>query len=261
MQLSNALALYQGANPFCSPEAILASNYSAFLEGRLVRVLDFRAPTASAQMAHSAIRAFLAASKYPCVGAKSVLHRASYRFGHYGRISGAGTIPGLARDLCAFLAERHALKGSFASFIAAFEDEGVEEEGFEAALWGALARLRSADDVLHEYAPGFSRDPADRNYAFSFCATAFFVVGMHPRSQRLARRAPYPLLVFNPHDQFKRLRETNGWDRFKDVVRRKEIELQGSLNPNLSDFGDVSEARQYSGKAAPDRWTCPVRIS
>jgi hypothetical protein len=33
--------------------------------------------------------------------------------------------------------------------------------------------------------------------------------------------------------------------------------LQGSLNPNLADFGEQSEARQYSGRATEADWVCP----
>jgi FPC/CPF motif-containing protein YcgG len=40
-------------------------------------------------------------------------------------------------------------------------------------------------------------------------------------------------------------------------VREREIALQGSLNPNLADFGERSEARQYSGRAVEDQWRCP----
>jgi hypothetical protein len=37
------------------------------------------------------------------------------------------------------------------------------------------------------------------------------------------------------------------------------MRLQGSINPNLSDFGVHSEARQYSGRAVEDAWKCPFR--
>ena len=37
------------------------------------------------------------------------------------------------------------------------------------------------------------------------------------------------------------------------------MSLQGTINPNLADFGDASEARQYSGRAVEANWTCPFR--
>jgi len=33
--------------------------------------------------------------------------------------------------------------------------------------------------------------------------------------------------------------------------------VQGSLNPNLADFGERSEARQYSGREVEEHWRCP----
>jgi FPC/CPF motif-containing protein YcgG len=37
----------------------------------------------------------------------------------------------------------------------------------------------------------------------------------------------------------------------------RDLRLQGSLNPNLSDFGKKSDARQYSGRAVEANWKCP----
>ena len=35
------------------------------------------------------------------------------------------------------------------------------------------------------------------------------------------------------------------------------MQLQGSINPMLSDFGEATEARQYSGRAVEDDWRAP----
>lgn len=84
-----------------------------------------------------------------------------------------------------------------------------------------------------------------------------FVVGLHPASSRLSRRFQWPTLVFNPRSQFERLRETGRFERLRGAVREREIALQGTLNPNLADFGEQSEARQYSGRATEQEWQCP----
>ncbi|MDQ6747348.1 MAG: YqcI/YcgG family protein [Candidatus Dormibacteraeota bacterium] len=39
------------------------------------------------------------------------------------------------------------------------------------------------------------------------------------------------------------------------------MRLQGSLNPNLSNYGDRPESRQYSGRAVGDAWRCPMHPS
>ena len=41
---------------------------------------------------------------------------------------------------------------------------------------------------------------------FSLSGTAFFVVGLHPNASRPARQFSSPVLVFNLHAQFERLR-------------------------------------------------------
>ena len=41
------------------------------------------------------------------------------------------------------------------------------------------------------------------------------------------------------------------------TIRAREVALQGSINPMLSDFGEESEARQYSGRTVPDDWVPP----
>ena len=61
--------------------------------------------------------------------------------------------------------------------------------------------------------------PPIREFAFSFAGTAFFVVGLHAASSRMARRFAWPTLMFNPHDQFDRLRETGRYPRFQQVIR------------------------------------------
>ena len=42
------------------------------------------------------------------------------------------------------------------------------------------------------------------------------------------------------------------------VVRDRDREIEGDVNPNLSDFGEHTDARQYSGRAVDDSWRCPV---
>ncbi len=47
------------------------------------------------------------------------------------------------------------------------------------------------------------------------------------------------------------------FDRMQAVIRERELALQGSLNANLSNFGEQSEARQYSGRRVEVGWRCP----
>ncbi len=88
---------------------------------------------------------------------------------------------------------------------------------------------------------------------------AFFVVGMHPDASRAARRFAWPTLVFNAHEQFEHLREDGRYGGLQRQIRARELRLDGTLNPNLADFGRHSEARQYSGRATEDSWRCPFQ--
>jgi FPC/CPF motif-containing protein YcgG len=103
-------------------------------------------------------------------------------------------------------------------------------------------------------------DPESAHFGFSFAGEAFFVVGLHPGSSRLARRFKWPALVFNPHGQFRRLRISGRFQGLRDQVRKRELALQGGLNPNLAEFGAEPESRQYSGRRVPPAWRCPARF-
>jgi uncharacterized protein len=82
---------------------------------------------------------------------------------------------------------------------------------------------------------------------------------MHPNASRQSRRFFMPALAFNAHDQFQNARQTGNFDRIVRAVRTRELRLQGSLNPELREFGTRSEARQYAGRATEDDWKCPFR--
>ena len=100
--------------------------------------------------------------------------------------------------------------------------------------------------------------PDDPMFSFSFGGHALFRRRAASRTAR-AFREPFswPALVFNPHAQFERLRGEGRFERIQHAIREREIALQGSLNPNLADFGERSEARQYSGRAVEENWRCP----
>ena len=253
-----ALGLYGTGNPFSGALARSASNYSAFVDGELVRLLDWKRPSARARLAHEAFRAFVGHAQYPCLGAKAALNRDHYRIATYGSLGSHSASAGLARDLCAFVAERPLMETGFATFFAVFDDIAlIDEREFEKRLWEQLRQLHELDAEHFEYAENVSRDPGDARFAFSFAQTPFFVVGMHPGSSRLARRFPSPALAFNAHAQFDALRAKGLYDRFCAKIRTREKVLQGSLNPNLAAFGERSEARQYAGRAVEDSWECP----
>ena len=148
---------------------------------------------------------------------------------------------------------------TYVAVFAGFEIDDDAESSFERALWNQLTRLHELDREHHAWDPRVSSDPADPTFSYSFASTGFFVVGLHPGSSRAARRFAWPTLVFNAHEQFVALRSKGQFVRLQERIRSRELSLDGSLNPNLADYGEHSEARQYSGKALREDWTCPFR--
>lgn len=208
----------------------------------------------------AAFRAFVGDAAFPCLAGKGVLHRRAYRLGVYGALGDDRPTERarFAGALASFVGGLPEDASRFAAFVAVFPDRApTSEHEFERRLWIELERLHAADATGLEWDRSVSADPESPRFSFSFAGRAMFVVGMHPCSSRLARRFAWPALVFNPRAQFARLRETGHYERLRSAVREREIALQGTLNPNLADFGQASEARQYSGRATESDWRCP----
>lgn len=201
-------------------------------------------------------RDFVQRPDFPCLGAKSVIRLNNYTLRAYGTLGAESDARALVADLARFSAElRDDALSAFVAVFPAAPPEGETE--FERRLWAQLQLVHSADPESARWADGVGSDPEDPDFSFSVGARAFFVVGLHPLSSRLARRFRWPALVFNPHEQFSRLREEGRFEGLRSAIRARDISLQGSENPNLADFGERSEARQYSGRPTEDNWKCP----
>ncbi|HYJ47632.1 MAG TPA: guanitoxin biosynthesis heme-dependent pre-guanitoxin N-hydroxylase GntA [Pyrinomonadaceae bacterium] len=246
-------------NPF--NDASANSAYAAWSRGRLVHPLEpARSPSALMLQVHDSFRAHVLAPEFSCVGGKAAINKTTYRFGFYAEMCSEAATIGLAYDLWEYVRERPSFGTEYATYIASFAAPFVSDElEWEQLLWSQLQSLHDLDCVHHTWDPRVSHDPADPGFSFSFAETGFFVVGLHPASSRRARRFAWPTLVFNAHEQFEHLREHNQFERLRETVRARDYQLQGSLNPNLSDFGERSEARQYSGRPVEEGWRCPFR--
>lgn len=204
-------------------------------------------------------QAFIRDPHFPCVGAKSALAKDQMRIV-------------IGRDLCSAwddlriypnlldLAASYSREPTlFHSLAILFEtDDGLDEEAFEQCLWARLESLTDKDDFHGQPAdPRVSADPGDPHFSLSFGGEAFFVVGLHPRASRPARRFERPALIFNLHDQFEQLRASGVYDKMRSTIIARDVALAGDANPMLAQHGSVSEARQYSGRAVGADWACP----
>lgn len=234
--------------------------YCEFADGQLLALPQRDPAPAVACRVHDAFRALILDPEFPCVGARSAINQASYRFGMYQEMASAESTNLLAGDLASFVSEQDGLEGQFSTFIACFDTPKVKEPlEFEGLLWRQLAGLHVRDEKPWDET--VSADPSAPNFSFSFSGHAFFVVGLSPAGTRWARSFPWPLLAFNPHAQFEELRKTGQFDRMQDVIRERDIELEGTLNPNLANFGEHTEARQYAGREVDAEWRCPVAFT
>jgi FPC/CPF motif-containing protein YcgG len=191
---------------------------------------------------------FITDRAFPCVGAKSASNR--------GRMDmivcdQMGTDES-AQQLCSGLAQfsaRYPEPGEDpVSFVAIFQADAGGEDEFHEKLWRQLQLVHDLDATRFSWARGVSDDPASNDFSFSVAGRAFFVVGLHPRSSRLARRPPRPTLVFNFHEQFEAMKASGRYAKLQSAIRQRDMELQGYINPVLAQFGAASEAQQYSGK-------------
>lgn len=195
--------------------------------------------------------------EYPCVGAKAAVNSGQHRIGWYGRMASPETTRQLAIDLEKYSTETYAAESEYMTLIAIFADEPQGEPEFERKLWAQLQQLHDSEKDLQNWDPEVSHDPKNPDFSFSFNGNAFFIVGLHQQASRKARQFPFTAMAFNLHRQFEQLREKGVYDNMKKVIREREIEYSGSINPMLNDFGQGLEAPQYSGRHVDDSWKCP----
>jgi FPC/CPF motif-containing protein YcgG len=207
-------------------------------------------------LAHEEFRAVVLSQSFACVLGASAVRSGRYRFHSYSRLGDRDSASAVAADLAKFIDEYPLTPGHYASFAASFrEPGGVTATEFEELLWQTLRHLHEEDDQAWDRS--VSSDPDDAGFSFSFHGRAFFVVGMHAGSPRWTRRLAFPTLVFNAHEQFEDLRRSDHFSGVQETIRKRDTELQGSPNPVLADYGQESEARQYSGRLVPPDWRCP----
>ncbi|MGX7705190.1 guanitoxin biosynthesis heme-dependent pre-guanitoxin N-hydroxylase GntA [Methylobacterium sp. Gmos1] len=213
-----------------------------------------------------AFRAFIGAAGFPCVGAKAALSRGRMRILVARSLTSAWDDMRIYPALLAFAAQYRAQPDLFQSFAVVFEgpdaaDPGrLGEEAFERHLWERLQSLAGKDAWLgHPWDERVAADPGNPHFSVSFAGEAFFVVGLHPGASRPGRRFSSPALVFNRRRQFEQLREAGRYEKLRAAILERDVALAGSVNPMLARHGEVSEARQYSGRAVGEGWRCPFR--
>ena len=207
-----------------------------------------------------AFNSFIRNDSSVCVGAKGALAKDNITImvaEHLDRYDEDKEILSFAYN---FIREYREAGEGFHSLVIIFKDPvDIAEDKFEEMMWRRLQSLKDIDATKFAYDKRVSPDPSSPSFSFSLMEEAFFIIALHPLSSRMARRFSYPALVFNPHAQFENLRRTESYEKIKKINRERDIKLSGSINPMLKDFGEASEAIQYSGRQHNDQWKCPLK--
>lgn len=199
--------------------------------------------------------------KFPCVGAKSAAAKGNLTIVHARDLASAWNDLEIHRRIMDWSEAIEDEDGSLHSFAVMFHGPAeITEERFERLMWERIQSLADKDAWLGQgYAGSVSADPDQPHFSLSFGGRAFFVVGLHPGASRPARRFSRPVMVFNPHDQFERLRAEGRYDRMRERIMARDEALAGSVNPMLANHGEASAAPQYSGRQVGSDWVCPFR--
>lgn len=199
---------------------------------------------------------FILTNQHPCIMAKTVFMMNKYHLKTYEDCEDDKCLTLLLEDLGEYLSSYNFETNEFESFLAVFPNLSVKSEiEFEKILWKTLQRLHELDDCSWDET--VNQDPDDSKFSFSLKGRAFYIIGLYPKSSRIARQSPYPTIVFNLHWQFEKLREMGTYKKVRNRIRKRDKRIQGSINPVLKDYGDDSETKQYSGRNVESDWKCP----
>ncbi len=206
--------------------------------------------------------AFVNNEEFPCVAAKAALSKDQIKFFVADHMACPKDDQSILSFLYNFIDQYRLSETQFHSVCVIFKNPFlVNEKMFDQLLWMRLQALSDLDALKYDHDKRVSSDPSSPDFSFSLKEEAFYVIGMSPASSRNARHFKYPALVFNAHAQFEQLRSLNRYEKMKNIVRKKEMEFSGSINPMLEDFGKSSEVHQYSGMQHDSSWKCPLNFT
>jgi uncharacterized protein len=194
---------------------------------------------------------------FPCIAAKAALSENQIEVFVADHLACPNTDVDILRFLYGFVDAYRVSEKNYHSAVVIFTGpEYCSEELFGNLLWQRLQAISDLDAAHFVWDERVKKDPTSPDFSFSIKEEAFYVIGLHSNSSRKSRQFKYPALVFNPHDQFEKLRASNKYTAMKEAVRKRDIKLSGSVNPMLADFGESSEVFQYSGRQYDINWKC-----
>lgn len=202
---------------------------------------------------------YIEQASFPCLAAKTAVAREHVEFFHGSSLDCPADDRSLLQALTRFGQDRQE-DSPFRSFAALFPQTPLQSpQVFECSLWRRLQHLHDLDAKQSSWDDEVDSDPHSPDFSMSLGGNAFYIVGLHPGSDRRARRFPITALVFNLHRQFEQLRAEDRYERFSEAIIERDVAFHGFANPMLDEHGASSEARQYSGRMVGDDWVCPFK--
>ncbi|MCY7420241.1 MAG: YqcI/YcgG family protein [Chitinophagaceae bacterium] len=207
-------------------------------------------------------KTFIGNKNFSCVAAKAALAKQQLHAMVADHMACPVSDKSILEFLYAFVDEYRKSENLYHSAAIIFKQpQNISEAMFEEFLWQRLQALSDLDAQQFGFDKRVQSDPSSADFSFSLKEEAFFIIGLHPNNSRQTRQFKNPAIVFNPHQQFEQLRQTDKYRHLQHVVRKRDVELSGSINPMLHDFGEESEVYQYSGRKYGKEWQCPLKIS
>jgi FPC/CPF motif-containing protein YcgG len=202
---------------------------------------------------------FVGNKEFPCVAARAAVTENEIRCFVTNHMACPAHDHSILQFLYDFVDAYRSSNKRFQSAAVIFREPTIYHEmEFDALIWQKLNALTTLDKQKYRHDPRVDADPASPYFSYSLKEEAFFIIGLHRSSNRASRRFAYPVLVFNPHEAFEKLRASHRYEAMKDIVRKRDLIYSGSVNPMLSDFGDASEVFQYTGIQYAAEWKCPL---
>jgi uncharacterized protein len=207
-----------------------------------------------------AYRDFLGKKSFPCIAAKASLARDQVQCMVAAHMGCPADDERILSFIYGFVEHYRESKKLYHSAAVIFRGPSIDNEhAFDALLWQRLSALALLDKNNYTHDKRVDSDPTSKKFSFSLKEEAFFIIALHPASSRRSRQFYYPTLVFNPHQDFEKLRRKNRYEQMKKIVRKRDLTFSGSINPMLKDYGEASEVYQYSGIKYNADWKCPLQ--
>jgi FPC/CPF motif-containing protein YcgG len=206
----------------------------------------------------AALSEFVADPSFPCVMAKAVMSKGYVSNHIFSENHPEQVAPAVLSAMNNFVDHYRDDRKTLSTFVVSFDaPEFLDFGHFENFFWKLLGTMDALDKEKFEHDSRVASDPTAADFSFSIKGEAFFMLVLHPQSPRLARRFSTPTIVFNAHQQFEDLRAKGLFHKVRDLIRKRDISLQGFMNPMVKDFGTVSEVFQYTGREYASESKCP----